>query len=110
MTTPLKCEIKPTQYDYMRYEDTDPVRTTVYNWVAENSQGEFDMNDPEVPVPSSGVSYRASDGKMHIALYGNLYAVNDGDYVIERRATMSGPTFEALSPENFQAKYRVSSG
>lgn len=54
----------------------------VYRWVEENTQGSFDVNDPEAPVPASGVSIDAATGFMVIATLEGVMQVKPGDYVI----------------------------
>ncbi|MHC2547758.1 hypothetical protein [Corynebacterium hesseae] len=73
---------KPVLIEAMHYSKTGhgsehPME--VYRWVEENTLGSYDTNNPDVPVPESGVSIDAATGCMVIATLEGEMRVSPGD-------------------------------
>lgn len=81
----MKYRKRPVVIDAMQMPvDGNPVESMkVYHWVEENTQGSFDVNDPDAPTPESGVSIDAETGFMVIATLEGVMQAKPGDYIIK---------------------------
>lgn len=75
----------------------------VYQWIEQNTQGSYDTNDADAPVPASGVSIDAATGFMVIATLEGQMQAKPGDYIIKG---VQGE-FYPCKPDIFEATYEA---
>lgn len=97
----MKYRKKPVEIEAMRFAGLTADMHAVYQWIEQNTQGSYDTNDPDVPVPASGVSIDAETGFMIIATLEGEMQVRAGDYVIRG---VQGE-FYPCKPDIFAATY-----
>ena len=96
---------KPVVIEAMHFEGDNAHLHSVYQWIEENTQGSFDVNDPSGEVPASGVSIDAATGFMVIATLEGIMQVKVGDYIIRG---VQGE-FYPCKPDIFEATYELAS-
>lgn len=98
---PKRYTKKPVTIEAMLYGPSPAEGMEVYHWVEENTVGSYDTNNPDAPVPASGVSIDAGTGCMVIATLEGEMHVSPGDWVIRG---IHGE-FYPCKPEIFEATY-----
>ena len=96
---------KPVEIEARQLIGSNADFHAVYLWVEENTQGSFDVNDPDAPTPASGVSIDAATGFMVIATLEGVMQAKPGDYVIQG---IQGE-FYPCKPDIFEATYEPTS-
>lgn len=85
----------------MQFGASNTEAMAVYQWIERNSAGSFDVNAPMDPLPTSGVSIDASNGKMVIATRTGIIPVDLGDWVVK----LTNGEFNAFDRRSFHDTY-----
>lgn len=98
---PSKFKKKPVEVEAMHFVGDNMALMDVYQWIEQNTQGSFDVNNPTAPIPASGVSIDAATGFMVIATLEGVMQVKVGDWVIRG---VNGE-FYPCKPDIFEKTY-----
>lgn len=75
----------------------------VYRWVENGTQGSFDVNSFNSPIPKTGVSISADTGKMVVVAAGMVMTCEASDYIVQLKESFFYPISEGL----FNATYKL---
>lgn len=96
----------PREVLAMKLQRKTPDDMDVYRWVENGTEGSFDVNSSGSPIPHSGVSLLAGNGKMVIASAGQLLTCEHTDYVVLEE----NGNFSPVSVELFESTYEIVGG
>jgi hypothetical protein len=103
MSRPWKFRKKPVEVEAMQFIGGMEHLHEVYQWVEKNTQGSYDCNAPNDPVPASGVSIEAETGFMVIMTLEGQMQVKLGDWIIKG---VNGE-FYPCKPDIFEKTYEL---